>query len=143
MNTNSQIHEPLANQFYFQMCNTLSSSKVRAIGNSVGEQIVEIATFQTAPFHDPLACLKWIAKDFWNLVFKKNITHLKTDRKNTFILEDHEFKWIYSIQQDTLQYIEFASGLIQGAVTALSGPCSITVQVEHPKVIFFIKMGEE
>ena len=142
MSSQLQIHEPLANLFYWQICNYLNSEKIRQLGNNVGEQLVELNTIQMAPFHDPLSCLKFIAKDFWNMLFKKNITHLKTDRKNTFILEDHEFKWIYAVQQDNLKYIEFTSGLIEGAVNALCGPCTVTIQVEHPKVIFFIKMSD-
>ncbi len=137
-----QIHEPLTNLFYFQMCNKLGNDKIRRLGMSVGEQLVELNTSQMAPFHDALSCLKWIAKDFWTLLFKKNVTHLKTDRKNTFILEDHDFKWIYTVQHDNLHYIEFASGLLQGAVSALYSPCTISIQVEHPKVTFFIKIED-
>ena len=138
-----QIHEPLTLLFYSFICTNLNAQKVRSIGNIVGEQLVEINTLSNAPFHDDLSALKYIAKEFWNLLFKKNITSLKTDRKNTYILEDHEFKWIYNVQQDNIQYIEFASGLVQGAITSLCGKCDVSVQVEFPKVTFFIKINKD
>lgn len=43
--------------------------------------------------NEPMDIVKFICKEFWILLFKKQIDNLKTNHKGTFVLQDNNFKW--------------------------------------------------
>jgi hypothetical protein len=56
-------------------------SKLEQIGFQVGVRIVERLTLEKPRFSDNLEAVKFICKDFWTAVFKKQVDNLKTNHK--------------------------------------------------------------
>lgn len=56
-------------------------SKLERIGFQVGVRIVERLTLEKPRFSDDLEAVKFICKDFWTAVFKKQVDNLKTNHK--------------------------------------------------------------
>ena len=56
-------------------------SKLERIGFQVGVRVVERLTLEKPRFSDGLEAVKFICKDFWTAVFKKQVDNLKTNHK--------------------------------------------------------------
>ena len=56
-------------------------SKLERIGFQVGVRVVERLTLEKPRFADGLEAVKFICKDFWTAVFKKQVDNLKTNHK--------------------------------------------------------------
>ncbi len=54
---------------------------VEAIGLRVGRQLIERYTKDKAPLVDQLEVMKFICKDFWSEVFRKNVDNLRTNKR--------------------------------------------------------------
>jgi len=56
-------------------------SKLEQMGFQVGVRVVERLTLDKPRFSDNLEAVKFICKDFWTAMFKKQIDNLKTNHK--------------------------------------------------------------
>ena len=56
-------------------------SKLERVGFQVGVRVVERLTLEKPRFSDGLEAVKFICKDFWTAVFKKQVDNLKTNHK--------------------------------------------------------------
>ena len=56
-------------------------SKLEQMGFQVGVRVVERLTLEKPRFSDNLEAVKFICKDFWTAMFKKQIDNLKTNHK--------------------------------------------------------------
>ncbi|XLT36107.1 hypothetical protein HN873_067399, partial [Arachis hypogaea] len=54
-------------------------------------------TMERSRFSDHLEAIKFICKDFWTELFKKQIDNLKTNHRGTFVLQDNKFPWLERI----------------------------------------------
>ncbi len=72
--------------------------KLDDIGYSVGYRLIEKLSSQ-AKFigTDHLEIVKFICKEFWEIVFKKKIDKLQTNHKGVFVLSDLKFKWVEKV----------------------------------------------
>ncbi|KAI2571061.1 TRAPPC6B isoform 6, partial [Pan troglodytes] len=70
-------------------------TKLENMGFRVGQGLIERFTKDTARFKDELDIMKFICKDFWTTVFKKQIDNLRTNH----------------------QYLAFTCGLIRGGLS--------------------------
>ncbi|XP_074854906.1 trafficking protein particle complex subunit 6B isoform X2 [Carettochelys insculpta] len=59
-------------------------SKLENMGFRVGQGLIERFTKDTARFKDELDIMKFICKDFWTTVFKKQIDNLRTNHQRQF-----------------------------------------------------------
>uniref|UniRef100_UPI00398F3017 trafficking protein particle complex subunit 6B isoform X2 n=1 Tax=Pristiophorus japonicus TaxID=55135 RepID=UPI00398F3017 len=82
-------------------------TKLENMGFRVGQGLIERFTKDTARFKDELDVLKFICKDFWTSVFKKQIDNLRTNH----------------------QYLAFTCGLVRGALSNLGIKSIVTVEV--------------
>mmetsp|Transcript_30958 Transcript_30958/g.42908 ORF Transcript_30958/g.42908 Transcript_30958/m.42908 type:complete len:205 (-) Transcript_30958:107-721(-) len=74
-----------------------SHSAIDSMGFQVGQQLVERYTLDRARFSDHLEAIKFICRDFWTELFKKQVDNLKTNRlRDVFVLLDLEFRWLAS-----------------------------------------------
>eukprot|EP00475_Leptophrys_vorax_P031171 TRINITY_DN4714_c0_g1_i1.p1 TRINITY_DN4714_c0_g1~~TRINITY_DN4714_c0_g1_i1.p1 ORF type:complete len:193 (+),score=3.14 TRINITY_DN4714_c0_g1_i1:136-714(+) len=78
----------------------LAGRRIEAIGFQVGQQLVERFTKDRARFTDHLDVIKFICKDFWAEVFKKQVDNLKTNHRGVFVLQDNKFRWLTRISAD-------------------------------------------
>ncbi|KAM4119360.1 hypothetical protein ACJW30_03G052600 [Castanea mollissima] len=59
----------------------LAARRIEAIGFQVGLQLSERYTMERPCFSDHLEAIKFICKDFWSELFKKQIDNLKTNHR--------------------------------------------------------------
>ncbi|XWS57852.1 hypothetical protein CRYUN_Cryun09bG0209100 [Craigia yunnanensis] len=102
-------------------------------------------------FSNHLEAIKFICKDFWSELFKKQIDNLKTNHRGTFVLQDIRFCWLtrMSIDQSpenaaseepsimadnkALQsmHLYFPCGIIRGALSNLGIPCAVSADISN------------
>ena len=61
---------------------------LESMGFQVGCQLGERYSKNKARFEDTLDIVKFLCKDFWTEVFKKQIDNLKTNHRGVFVLYD-------------------------------------------------------
>ncbi|KAL4179670.1 hypothetical protein AMTRI_Chr13g121240 [Amborella trichopoda] len=112
-------------------------------------------------FIDQLEAIKFICKDFWQSLFKKQIDNLKTNHRGTFVLQDNQFKWLTRMsvdhtlpkpQPDSLasaaadnktaqaasMHLYFPCGIIRGALTNLGVPCAVSADLSNLPACSFV-----
>jgi hypothetical protein len=65
--------------------------RLDALGYRVGLGLVEKLSQYSARPTTPLDMIKFICKDLWQVVFRKQIDNLKTNHRGTFVLTDNKF----------------------------------------------------
>lgn len=53
---------------------------------------------------DPLSTIKFLCKDLWTLLFRKQIDNLKTNHRGIYVLTDNTFKPLTRMSFDTKKY---------------------------------------
>ncbi|KMT13518.1 hypothetical protein BVRB_4g082980 [Beta vulgaris subsp. vulgaris] len=139
----------------------LAARRIESIGYQVGHQLSERYTMERPRFGDHLEAIKFICKDFWSEIFKKQIDNLKTNHRGTFVLQDNRFRWLAHISvdpssdttgvtQDASEPVEnkaaqaasmhlyFPCGIIRGALTNLGIPCAVSADISNLPACSFV-----
>ncbi|XP_056682118.1 trafficking protein particle complex subunit 6B-like [Monodelphis domestica] len=103
-------------------------TKLENMGFRVGQGLIERFTKDTARFKDELDIIKFICKDFWTTVFKKQIDNLRTNHQGIYVLQDNKFLLLTQMSSGKQyldhapKYLAFTCGLsnlgIKSTVTA-------------------------
>ncbi|KAG8382252.1 hypothetical protein BUALT_Bualt05G0057500 [Buddleja alternifolia] len=125
-------------------------------------KVTALYTMDRPRFTDHLEAIKFICKDFWSELFKKQIDNLKTNhRYGTFVLQDNRFRWLAhmsvdpsvetsgSIQdpsamaenkaaQATGMHLYFPCGIIRGALSNLGIPCAVSADISSLPACSFV-----
>lgn len=128
-----------------------ASRKIEAIGFQVGLRLVERYTKDKPRFTDTLEIIKFICKDFWMEVYRKQIDKLQTNNRGVYMLQDNAHPVLArcspsasrqaTAKQMAALHIKFPSGLIRGALSGLGVVASVSAEVsELPKCQFTIKI---
>ena len=80
------------------------------LGYNAGYRIIERLTREHPKFKDELDLMKFICKDFWTSVFKKQIDNLRTNHQGVYVLQDKNFKFLSKVSAGR-QYFGIAPGL--------------------------------
>jgi len=94
-------------------------SDVESIGFSTGYRLVEKITREHPKFKDELDLMKFICKDYWVCVFRKQIDNLRTNHQGVYVLQDKSFKYLQSVSaskqyfEDSSAFLVFTCGLIR------------------------------
>ncbi|XP_020886541.1 trafficking protein particle complex subunit 6B [Arabidopsis lyrata subsp. lyrata] len=140
----------------------LAARRIEAIGYQVGHQLSERYTMERPRFSDHLEAIKFICKDFWSEVFKKQIDNLKTNHRGTFVLQDNKFRWLSRVSIDpssenetedpstpgeskaaqaVSMYLYFPCGIIRGVLSNLGIPCAVSADISSlPTCSFVIRV---
>nr|XP_043628801.1 trafficking protein particle complex subunit 6b-like isoform X2 [Erigeron canadensis] len=136
----------------------LAAHRIEAIGFHVGHQLSERYTMERPRFSDHLEAIKFICKDFWSELFKKQIDNLKTNHRGTFVLQDDKFAWLSRISgvpsaeasaqesvnkaaEATGMHLYFPCGIIRGALSNLGIPCAVSADISNlPACSFVIRI---
>ncbi|CAB4285207.1 unnamed protein product [Prunus armeniaca] len=143
----------------------LAASRIDAIGYQVGHQLSERYTMERPRFTDHLDAIKFICKDFWSELFKKQIDNLKTNHRGTFVLQDNRFRWVSRMSldpssengdlsqenseaadeskaaQEPNMHLHFSCGVIKGALHNLGIACAVSADTSQlPAYCLFIKL---
>ncbi|KAK7284303.1 hypothetical protein RJT34_19048 [Clitoria ternatea] len=138
-----------SNRFYANKPE-LAARRIEAIGYQVGHQLSERYTMERPRFSDHLEAIKFICKDFWSELFKKQIDNLKTNHRGTFVLQDNKFRWLARMSVDPSadnvednssptaenkaaqamsMHLYFPCGIIRGALSNLGIPCTVSADI--------------
>ncbi|KAI3925139.1 hypothetical protein MKW98_009789 [Papaver atlanticum] len=155
-----------SNRFYANKPE-LAARRIEAIGYQVGHQLSERYTMERPRFSDHLEAIKFICKDFWSELFKKQIDNLKTNHRGTFVLQDNRFRWLTRMsidpvpvtvtdsssqdppavatenkaEQATSMHLYFPCGIIRGALSNLGIPCAVSADMSNlPSCSFVIRI---
>ncbi|XP_074078965.1 trafficking protein particle complex subunit 6B-like isoform X2 [Macrotis lagotis] len=85
-------------------------TKLENMAFRVGQGLIERFTKDTATFKDELETMKFICKDFWTTVFKKQIDNLRTNHQGIY-------------------YLAFTCGVIRGGLSNLGIKSLLTAEV--------------
>ncbi|KAJ4950064.1 hypothetical protein NE237_026896 [Protea cynaroides] len=143
----------------------LAARRIEAIGYLVGHQLSERYTIERPRFSDHLEAIKFICKDFWSELFKKQIDNLKTNHRGTFVLQDNRFRWLTHVSIDpspantdlsqepslataeskaaqaTNMHLYFPCGIIRGALSNLGIPCAVSADISNlPACSFLVRI---
>jgi hypothetical protein len=69
----------------------------------------------------PLDCIKFLCKDLWTLLFRKQIDNLKTNHRGIYVLTDNTFKPLGRMSFDTKKY----DATMQAALVAQTGDVAL------------------
>eukprot|EP00696_Hemimastix_kukwesjijk_P018416 gnl/Hemi2/7283_TR2480_c0_g1_i1.p1 gnl/Hemi2/7283_TR2480_c0_g1~~gnl/Hemi2/7283_TR2480_c0_g1_i1.p1 ORF type:complete len:159 (+),score=31.41 gnl/Hemi2/7283_TR2480_c0_g1_i1:50-526(+) len=118
-------------------------AKLERLGFQVGQRLAEKYTQDRPRFSDNVEIIKFICKEFWIEIFKKQVDNLKTNHKGTFHLFDEQFRWVTRLSDNdaAATYLIFPCGLIRGALANLGLASCVTADVTVlPKCFFTIKL---
>ena len=123
-----------------------ASVRLEALGFDVGYRYIERSTKDRARLSSTLDIIKYLCKDFWLQIFRKQVDMLQTNHKGVFVMQDLNFRWLryFSSHNDedtnrqAAPFIVFPCGLIRGALANLG--ISATVQADvglpnHPNLL--------
>ncbi|KAI0816236.1 BET3 family protein [Xylaria sp. FL0064] len=122
--------------------------RLEGLGYRVGLGLVERFSRDRPRFTDTLDAIKFVCKDLWMLVFKKQVDNLKTNHRGVYVLTDHAFRPLSRMSTDAggqavvraQPFLWFPCGILRGALAAMG--ISATVQAntdELPSAQFQIK----
>ncbi|KAL2816373.1 transport protein particle component-domain-containing protein [Aspergillus cavernicola] len=122
--------------------------RLESLGYRVGQGLAERFSRDRPRFTDNLDVIKFLCKDLWTILFKKQIDNLKTNHRGVYVLTDNSFRpfarMSMSVRSEAVSmaqaYLWFPCGVIRGALSNLG--INTTVQAETtelPGATFQIK----
>ncbi|XP_028651238.1 trafficking protein particle complex subunit 6B, like [Erpetoichthys calabaricus] len=110
-------------------------STLENMGFRVGQGLIERFTKDTPSFKDDLDVMKFLCKDFWVNVFRKQIDNLRTNHQGTYVLQDSKFSLLtqFSNRKQYLleapRYLAYTCGMVRGALSNLGVDSIVTAEV--------------
>ncbi|KAG7470700.1 hypothetical protein MATL_G00116600 [Megalops atlanticus] len=110
-------------------------SVLEGMGFRVGQGLIERITKDAPSFKDDLDIMKFICKDFWINIFKKQIDNLRTNHQGTYVLQDNKFALLTQFSngkqylEEAPKYLAFSCGLVRGALSNLGLDSVVTAEV--------------
>ena len=95
--------------------------------------------------------MKFICKEFWIEIFRKQIDKLQTNNQGVFVLRDTKFRWLLPFTADdeatrraAATVLNFPCGLIKGALENLGITSTVQAEVSPavPSCSFTIKIRQ-
>lgn len=134
-----------------------AAAALQAVGVRVGRQLAERYSRDKPRLGDTLEVIKFICKDFWQAVFKKQVDNLKTNHRGIYMLQDNNFRWLLRVAPAgpppsgsspsehlaaaAQPYLELPCGIIRGALTHLGLNCTVEGDARSlPSCSFTIKI---
>jgi len=122
--------------------------RLESLGYRVGQGLVERFSRDRHRFTDTLDVIKFLCKDLWMLVFRKQIDNLKTNHRGVYVLTDNSFKPFSRMSTEAggqavvraQPFLWSPCGIIRGALASMG--INATVQAEStelPGATFQIK----
>ncbi|KAK9318901.1 transport protein particle component-domain-containing protein [Lipomyces orientalis] len=122
---------------------------VEGLGYRVGQGLVERFSQDRPRFTDVLDVMKFICKDLWHLIFRKQIDNLKTNHRGVYVLTDNSFRLLMRMSTevgglDTVTraqpYLWFPCGVLRGALANLGVQATVVAETTAiPVAVFHIQ----
>ncbi|KAF9996384.1 Trafficking protein particle complex subunit 33 [Entomortierella chlamydospora] len=126
--------------------------KLEMIGFRVGERLIERISKDRLRFTDNLDVVKFICKEVWMFLFKKQIDNLKTNHRGVYVLQDNQFRWFTRMAHDqssaesvkrVTPYLWFPCGILRGILSNLGIASVVVAETSSlPACTFQIKISK-
>ncbi|KAK4250526.1 transport protein particle component [Corynascus novoguineensis] len=127
--------------------------RLEKIGYRVGQGLVERPPMDRFSrdrprFNDTLDVIKFLCKDLWTLVFRKQVDNLKTNHRGVYVLTDNSFRPFSRMSAEVgsqaviraQPFLWFPCGIVRGALAALGITATVHAETtELPGAVFQIK----
>ncbi|KAK5077289.1 hypothetical protein LTR64_005230 [Lithohypha guttulata] len=122
--------------------------RLEKLGFRVGLGLSERFSKNRPRFSDHLDVIKFLCKDIWTIVFKKQIDNLKTNHRGVYVLTDSKFRPFSRMSMHTTQeatvraqpHLIFPCGIIRGVLSSLGMKATVQAETnELPMAVFQIK----
>ncbi|KAH6627678.1 transport protein particle component [Chaetomium tenue] len=122
--------------------------RLERIGYRVGQGLAERFSRDRPRFNDTLDVIKFLCKDIWTLVFRKQVDNLKTNHRGVYVLTDNAFRPFARMSAETSSqtliraqpFLWFPCGIIRGALAGLGINATVHAETtQMPTAIFQIK----
>ncbi|XP_060928843.1 trafficking protein particle complex subunit 6B, like [Limanda limanda] len=110
-------------------------SVLEGMGFRVGQGLIERLTRDSPSFKDELDIMKFICKDFWTKVFRRQIDNLRTNHQGTYVLQDNKFALLTQLSngkqymEHAPKYLAFSCGMVRGALSNIGLDSVVTAEV--------------
>ncbi|GAB1320755.1 hypothetical protein MFIFM68171_10965 [Madurella fahalii] len=122
--------------------------RLEGIGYRVGQGLVERFSRDRPRFNDTLDVIKFLCKDLWTLVFRKQVDNLKTNHRGVYVLTDNAFRPFARMSAEmgsqavlrAQPFLWFPCGIVRGALAAMGITATVQAETsELPSAVFQIK----
>ncbi|KAK4138235.1 transport protein particle component [Trichocladium antarcticum] len=122
--------------------------RLEKIGYRVGQGLVERFSRDRPRFNDTLDVIKFLCKDLWTLVFRKQVDNLKTNHRGVYVLTDNAFRPFSRMSAEVgsqavlraQPFLWLPCGIVRGALAALGITATVQAETsELPGAVFQIK----
>ncbi|XP_078097992.1 trafficking protein particle complex subunit 6b-like isoform X2 [Mustelus asterias] len=110
-------------------------STLEGMGFRAGQGLIERFTKDAPSFKDELDVMKFICKEFWTNLFRKQIDNLRTNHQGTYVLQDNRFRLLTPVSsgkqylEEAPKFLAFTCGLLRGALSNLDINSMVTAEV--------------
>jgi hypothetical protein len=136
-------------------------SKIESLGYTVGwrysERALVSSSSSSSILGDGLEIIKWLCKELWQAMFKKQIDKLQTNYKGVYVLHDYTFRWTQrfypvhandtpsspSFLESIKLYVSFPCGVIRGALANLGLNATVKADLTKLPTVLFTLMDVE
>uniref|UniRef100_A0A8C6S8I1 Trafficking protein particle complex 6b-like n=1 Tax=Neogobius melanostomus TaxID=47308 RepID=A0A8C6S8I1_9GOBI len=102
-------------------------SVLESMGFRVGQGIIERLTRDSPSFKDELDVMKFVCKDFWTKVFRRQVDNLRTNHQVNILSRTLSNGKQYLDQAP--KYLAFSCGVVRGALSNLGLESVVTAEV--------------
>ncbi|KAF3163194.1 Trafficking protein particle complex subunit 33 [Orbilia oligospora] len=122
-------------------------NRLESLGYKVGIGLVERFSRDRSRFTDNLDVIKFLCKDIWHLVFRKQIDNLKTNHRGVYVLTDQYFRPLLRMSSSSgvpaatkaAPFLQFPCGVIRGALSAMGVNAQVSAETPGlPGAVFQI-----
>ncbi|KAK6350736.1 Trafficking protein particle complex subunit 33 [Orbilia javanica] len=122
-------------------------NRLEGLGYKVGIGLVERFSRDRSRFTDNLDVIKFLCKDIWHLVFRKQIDNLKTNHRGVYVLTDQYFRPLLRMSSSSgvpaatkaAPFLQFPCGVIRGALSAMGVNAQVSAETPGlPGAVFQI-----
>ena len=109
-------------------------ARLDGLGYRVGLLLPERFSLDRPRFTDALDAIKFLCKDLWQLVFRKQIDNLKTNHRGVYVLTDNKFLPLRRMSRDRGKSMEETIGRAQPVCTGDISGSAVSLAVLAPEL---------
>ncbi|XP_075242244.1 trafficking protein particle complex subunit 6b-like [Convolutriloba macropyga] len=118
-------------------------AKLEYMGFRFGQKLIEKFSKERERLKDELEMMKYICKEFWFNIYRKNIDNLRTNHQGVYVLTDNQFRFLRSISstdQFTAEchpFLAIPCGVLRGALANIGVSASVSSEIVKPPQVKF------
>ncbi|EUB58163.1 Trafficking protein particle complex subunit 6B [Echinococcus granulosus] len=121
---------------------------IENMGYRIGQRSIERLTKNSPRFTSEIEIVKFICRGYWSHLFQKDISTLKTNNADVYVLIDSDFPYLTRIEPSQLynpsveMILAFACGLLRGGLSSLGVSCIVNAEIPRiPTCHFTVRVS--